>query len=305
MKAAIQTIAAFAALAAAAPAPITIPAPALSEDSKNATIFARGTDAPFGIKKGVAFNNPDAAQILSRPNSATWSYNWGGVTNAPAFQQIPMCHGPGWDCDSDRILRRIAENRDTPYVLGYNEPDFPRGYGGVEASPQAAYDNWGNDMFKFNDRGAKLVCPAISSYNTKNGFMGYESGLQWLRKFASIGNNPSQFRCSAQAIHWYGWDGESIQDQAKSFMKYVEEAHREVNDIFRKEMPLWITEFAPEPRNHADKANRMAQFLNIVVPWLDRQDYVHRYAPFWAEDMVDLGSRQPNAAGWAFVNARG
>lgn len=300
MKAAIQTIAAFAALAAAAPASIRAP-----EDTKNATLFARGTDAPYGIKKGVAFNNPDAAQILSRPGSATWSYNWGAITNAPAFQQIPMCHGPTRDCDADRILRRLAESRDTPYILGYNEPDMPRDAGGVEASPRAAYDAWGNDMFKFHDRGAKLVCPAVSSYNTKTGFMGYESGLTWLRAFASIGNNPDQFRCAAQALHWYGADNESIELQAQRFKEYVEYAHREVNDIFRKEMPLWITEFAPGPRTGWDYPNRLAQFLNIVVPWLDRQDYVHRYAPFWAEDMVDLNSRQPNAAGWAFVNARG
>ena len=51
--------------------------------------------------------------------------------------------------------------------------------------------------------------------------------------------------------------------------------------------------------------NLMADFLRIVVLWLDRQDYVHRYVPFWAESMVDLDRNDVNNAGRAFVESRG
>jgi hypothetical protein len=95
------------------------------------------TDAPFGIKKGLAYNNGGITNILSRPNSATWAYNWDSAPNAPKFQQIPMCWGPG--CPKDGIHNKIGSG-DTPYVLGYNEPDELAKYGGCEKTVQQAYD---------------------------------------------------------------------------------------------------------------------------------------------------------------------
>lgn len=45
-------------------------------------------------------------------------------------------------------------------------------------SPQQAYDFWGNDMFRFQARGAQLVCPGISSYDTdRSQFTGIASGF--------------------------------------------------------------------------------------------------------------------------------
>ncbi|KAK3318136.1 hypothetical protein B0H66DRAFT_556328 [Apodospora peruviana] len=286
---AVQSIAAFAALAAAAPAPVP-------EPEYNATLVARGTDAPFGIKKGLAYNDAGKINTLSRSGSATWAYNWGAARDAPKFQGIPMMWGVN-EGQVDGIFAKIASG-DTPYVLGYNEPDVTREHGGCNASPQRAREQWGNDMFRFRDRGAKLVCPAISSWNTDRGFTGGPSGLTWLRQFA--GNNPGQFGCSAQALHWYGEPGANAQRQAQLFIDYVAWAHGEVNSIFQREMPLWITEFSPDP---VGDVNLLADFLRIVIPWLDRQDYVHRYAPFKAETMVN--GNDLNNAGRAFVESRG
>lgn len=89
-----------------------------------------------------------------------------------------MCWGGGVDCDANGINAKIDQGN-TPWVLGYNEPDMPKGdAGGSQMTPQQAYDSWGNDMFRFRDRGVKLVCPGISSYDTDNSmFTGYASGL--------------------------------------------------------------------------------------------------------------------------------
>lgn len=214
-----------------------------AEPSFNETLEARGTDAPYGIKKGLAYNNGGITGVLSRAGSATWAYNWGAAPNAPKFQQIPMHWGPGGKGDKNGIHSKIDKG-DTPWVLGYNEPDMDQNHGGCWATPRQAYDDWGNDMFQFQERGAKLVCPGISSYNTdKSQFTGYASGLTWLRQFASIGNNPNQFRCSAQAIHWYGEAGKNGRDQAQLFINYVAYAHGVVNDIFKKEVStlnVWV-----------------------------------------------------------------
>jgi hypothetical protein len=65
-------------------------------------------------------------------------------------------------------------------------------------------------------------------------------------------------------------------------------------------MDLWITEFAPLPLHNA---NVMADFLEVAIPWLDRQSYVARYSPFMAEDLVSNGNL--NRAGEVFVNTKG
>jgi hypothetical protein len=262
--------------------------------SSNETV--RRTDAPFGDKKGLAYNNGDITNILSRGGSATWAYNWGTYFAAPKFQQIPMYHDPGYrQGDRNNILNKIASG-DTPWVLGYNEPDVRRANGGCETSPAAAASSWGNDMFIFADRGAKLVCPGISSWDSPNGDTGGPSGFTWLRQFA--GNNPGQFRCGAQAIHWYGGENQNAQQQAQDFINYVGRAHSIVNSIFQTNMDLWITEFSPLPINNAQV---MSDFLAIVIPWLNAQDYVARYSPFMAEYLVSGGGL--NIAGQTFVNA--
>jgi hypothetical protein len=270
-------------------------APLTTPELANATV-ARRTDAPFGIKKGLAYNNGAITSILSQTGSATWAYNWGTDLNAPLFQQIPMFWGPGSEGNTNGVLAKIAKG-DTPWVLGYNEPDEIYTNGGCQATPQQAYDAWGNDMFKFSDLGAKLVCPAITSWDTTVGHTGGPAGLTWLRDFASINNNPAQFRCGAQALHWYGVDGQSGAAQAQLFISYVAYAHGVVNDIFGTEMDLWITEFAPLPLHDPQT---MSDFLAVAIPWLDAQDYVARYSPYWAEDLVSNGGL--NIAGQTFVH---
>ncbi|KAH8884414.1 hypothetical protein GQ53DRAFT_752260 [Thozetella sp. PMI_491] len=283
---------AFAGLAAALPTEL------------NSTLVTR-TDAPFGIKKGLAYNNGAITDILSRPNSATWSYNWGTALNAPKFQQIPMFFSPSTG-DTNGVIAKIKAG-DTPYVLGYNEPDEIWGNGGCQATPEQAYDAWGNDMFKFQEMGAKLVCPAITSWDTTVGHTGGPAGLTWLRQFArNFNKNPSasgpgQFRCSAQALHWYGpvtTPTTPAATQAQLFIDYIAYAHTQVDDIFQTtNMDIWITEFSPWP---VHDAQLMSDFLKIVIPWMDAQSWIARYSPFMAEDLVSGSSL--NVAGNTFVN---
>lgn len=258
----------------------------------------RRTDAPFGIKKGLAYNDGSQVHTLSRTGSATWAYNWGSEPNAPGFQQIPMVWGPGKG-NADLIFAQIHKG-DTPWILTYNEPDELLAHGGCQASPQEAHTSWGDDFFRFHDLGVKLVCPAISSWDTRNGHTGGPAGFTWLEQFIGLGASPKQFRCDAQAIHWYGEAGRDGRYQARLFIDYVAHAHEVVNDIFQEDMDLWVTEFSPLP---VGDAGVMAAFLDIVVPWLDRQDYVTRYSPFKAELLID--GKKLNEAGKSFVHKEG
>jgi hypothetical protein len=56
------------------------------------TAITPRTDAPFGIKKGLAYNNGAITNVLSTSGSATWAYNWGTASNAPKFQYVKRCH---------------------------------------------------------------------------------------------------------------------------------------------------------------------------------------------------------------------
>lgn len=55
------------------------------------------------------------------------------------------------------------------------------------------------------------------------------------------------------------------------FKRHVEQAHRITN------RDVWITEFGP----HGSEDQKI-DFLRDVLPWLDNQDYVFRYAMFMA-----------------------
>ena len=142
--------------------------------------------------------------------------------------------------------------------------------------------------------------PAVTSWNSTHGATNGPSGLVWLHEFVGYTTKPTDLLCGAQALHWYGVEGKSGAEQADLFTAYVALAHDEINALFGFDMPLWITEFAAMPLNNAQV---MAEFLDVALPWLDKQAYVERYSPFMADTMVD--GQQLNVAGEKFVTWRG
>ncbi|KAK0750896.1 glycosyl hydrolase catalytic core-domain-containing protein [Schizothecium vesticola] len=259
----------------------------------------RTSDTPFGIKKGIVYQDDAVTPSFSRDGSATWAYNWGAAPGAPMFQQIPMFWGPRDKGDAVGVMALVRAG--APWVLGYNEPDMVlQGGGGCEVSAGEAYDAWGIDMFPFYNEGARLVCPAVTSWNSTHGATNGPSGLVWLHEFVGYTTKPTDLLCDAQALHWYGVEGKSGREQADLFTAYVALAHDEINALFGFDMPLWITEFAAMPLYDAQV---MAEFLDVALPWLDKQAYVERYSPFMADNMVD--GQQLNVAGEKFVTWRG
>lgn len=108
----------------------------ISPDNLSHPIHRRTSDTPFGIKKGLAYNNGAVTPSFSRDGSATWAYNWGATPGAPLFQQIPMFWGPGVKGDVEGVMARVREG--APWVLGYNEPDMVGQSGGCEVSAREA-----------------------------------------------------------------------------------------------------------------------------------------------------------------------
>ncbi|CZR58260.1 uncharacterized protein PAC_08151 [Phialocephala subalpina] len=178
---------------------------------------------------------------------------------------------------------------DSPWVLGYNEPDMTNANGGCDASPQAAYNAWGDDMFQFYDGGASLVCPAITSDN--------QPAASW----GTLGPHVVERFYQHQAPEWRGAVAVQMQCSgttlANSFIVYIESTASQVNSFFGTTMLIWVTEFSPMPTSDVQL---MSNFLDVAIPWLDAQSYIDRYSPFMADYFVTNDAL--NVAGETFVH---
>jgi len=140
------------------------------------------------------------------------------------------------------------------YALGFNEPDQCGGGGAcmTNASATAAsYKTWMNGL----PSSLKLGAPAVT-----NG--GSPMGLTYLQDFLG---NCTGCRVDFCTVHWYDsyWN-------TGYFKNHINDAYAACGSS----RPIWITEFAPVDGTDDDKAG----FLNTVLPWLDAQPFVQRYA---------------------------
>ncbi|KAI0999833.1 hypothetical protein K3495_g8365 [Podosphaera aphanis] len=207
-------------------------------------------------KRGVAYNDAQKLNAFSSSNKVSWAYNWGSTTSSipQQYEFVPMLWGlgkftDGWTAAADKALASGST-----HILSFNEPDL-----GEQSSltiPQAA-EGYRRFIQPYAGK-AKLGSPAVT-----NG--GAPMGLAYLTGFMVA---CADCTIDFIAIHWY--NGGNAQD----FKEYVTKAH-----IVGGGRPVWITEFEAS----GDPAQQQA-FLNDVLPWLDSQDFVERYAYFMASD---------------------
>lgn len=141
-------------------------------------------------------------------------------------------------------------------VLAFNEPDgccWECGNSCMNVTlAVSAYQQWVQPWAGK----VRLGAPAVTNSITTG------MGVDYLEQFVK-----SCKRCTIDfiPIHWYG----SVLDPG-SFKTYVQS----VRTKFRK--PIWITEFGTT----SGTDDQIIAFLKNVLPWLDRQAYVERYAYF-------------------------
>jgi hypothetical protein len=144
-------------------------------------------------------------------------------------------------------------------LLGFNEPDLCQD-GSACMSVAAAVTTWKTHMNPFAGK-ALLGSPAVTN-------SGSPSGLTWLQQFL---NTCTDCHIDFINIHWYSnkWAG------ANYFKSHVQAAH-----AMSGGRPIWITEFGLDYSDGTYTDAELQAFLREVIPWLDAQDYVHRYAYF-------------------------
>ncbi|KAK2742300.1 hypothetical protein FQN55_007969 [Onygenales sp. PD_40] len=242
-------------------------APAASYD---ATASYDASTAASSGKRGLAYNNAALlAPFASKRSSFSWAYNWAGSVGGDLFgtEFVPMLWGRNgfnaWKTAADASLAA-----GTHHLLAFNEPDLPAQANMSPVEAAAAYQRY---MNPYAGR-ARLGSPAVT-----NGASPY--GLTWMGQFfaACSGNCHVDFL----VVHWY--DGA---EHASYFKKHIEAAV-----AFARQhgiSKIWITEFQGTGSDAAQVA-----FLKDVLPWLDANDGVERYAYFMADRLVNGLSLSP------------
>jgi hypothetical protein len=119
--------------------------------------------------------------------------------------------------------------------------------------------------------GLQIGSPAVTS-STEPG-----KGINWLKEFLA---RCSDCQIDFVVVHWYAWN------KPEDFKKYMQAVH----EAFC--MPIWITEFGV----HEGDAD---EFLRDVLPWMDQQTWIERYAYYMAAPSTGSSQFLINAAGSA------
>jgi len=223
------------------------------------TVFLVGASAQLPWpKRGLPFNEPSMIENFDGGDwQVNWAYNWDSETDdLPGYLEfVPML----WSADQNHVPQwatnaQAALDSGSGHLLSFNEPDSAAQ---ANMDPGYAAQMYMQYMQPFADK-ASLGGPAVS-----NG----PNGLTWLSNFL---DSCDALGCTIDFIpfHWY--------DSATNFAyfyNYMGQAQQTAQG-----RQIWITEFAA-----TGTTAQQVNFLNTVMPWLDQQDNIYRYAWFGAQ----------------------
>ena len=258
------------------------------QDASTGNVFIPSEEAERN-RRGISFNDEALPHLfMGYNNKIGWMYNWASDLCGSAYDHtgvwvdyVPMLHSDRSDhvdpwyvlaidmyifADAIRVrnVDRCASFGDGNYpihVLAFNEPDnCEEGKGGACMSMDAVLWAWYLHIqplaSRYGDR-VKLGSPAVTNANDGTD----RAGLRFLESFIR-----KCYGCKIDFVnvHWY--DGAH---QIDYFKRYVQDALGVGNG-----RPVWITEFGLTSGSDEEKR----RFLAEVLPWLDSQRDVHRYA---------------------------
>ncbi|KAL4940327.1 hypothetical protein BDV06DRAFT_22931 [Aspergillus oleicola] len=241
----------------------------------------RQTASASHPKRGAAYNDASLVQTLSDSGAVSWAYDWNMYTmgDLPSgVEFVPMLWGSkmftGWFAAIQSLL-----NSGSSHMMGFNEPDMSS-QAAMSSSDAAGY--YTKYITPFSGK-AKLVSPSVTNGE------GTDMGLDWMRNFL---NSCTDCDISALAVHWYG-------DSADDFKTFVNKAVALQEEFGLDE--TWVTEFAlNSDLSGSGGTQTSSDFLNEVLPWLDSQDAVARYAYFMCADGYLLNGNGLSISGKAY-----
>jgi hypothetical protein len=265
----------------AVPVPTTSFAVAVAPTtSSTATSTSPAPTTPTsGDKRGLAYN--DISLLSAFVGSlANWCYNWASTPSGTvpgSFEYVPMLWGLESSFTSlwDAAVKSALASGST-HILSFNEPDLSTqsniGY-------QAAAAGYMTYMQPYAGQ-AKLGSPAVTNGDPASGM-----GLGYLTNFM---NSCHDLGCQVDfiTIHWY-----DTATNIQYFQDHVTQAYTAGGN-----RPVWITEFGASGTTQEQQT-----FLDAVLPWLDAQPFVERYAYFWVADGSLISGTSVSALGETFA----
>ncbi|KAH8691799.1 hypothetical protein BGW36DRAFT_304412 [Talaromyces proteolyticus] len=227
-------------------------------------------------KVGAAYSD---VTLVDRLSGASWAYDWSPYAGGDlprGVEYCPMLWGPKfysqwYSAASDAL------SAGSGCFLGFNEPDIAEQ---ANMTPKQAAIDFQTYMTPYSGQ-ATLVTPAVTNGE------GDMIGLNWLEQWFTECNG----RCKADriAIHYYANSGST------DFINYVTTA---IDLAERNGIPsIWITEF----QNTGSSADQIL-FLHEVIPWLNNNTAIERYAYFFVADEYLLSGTELNAIGQAYMS---
>lgn len=254
---------------------------AAATSSAAASASSTGGSSSSGTgKRGLSYNDASLTTCFESSKQISWAYNWGSSSSGLSdnFEYIPMLWGLGSDRTSSWIDTATSLiNGGTKHFFSFNEPDLSSQ---ANLSPSAAatgYQTFMNPL-KTIDNSIQLGAPAVT-----NGGTGM--GLDWLSQFMTACTS-----CDIDfvSIHWYD-SASNIQ----YFKDHVTQAHTQTGK------PVWVTEFGCTDGTD----DEISAFMEEVLPWMDAQDFVQRYAYFMASEGILVSGGEPSAIGSTYADA--
>ncbi|EUC57603.1 glycoside hydrolase catalytic core protein [Rhizoctonia solani AG-3 Rhs1AP] len=220
------------------------------------TLLTGGSKAGLGWGGGGEISQFEAGKV-------SWYYTWAPtswVQPRPNIEYVPMLWG-GKDVSAFAKAvtgASIASNGWT-HILGMNEPQEPSQ---SNMSPADAANMWKTylEPLKAGNPNLRLGSPAPSSR---------PNGIQWIFDF--LGNCNGGCTVDFIALHYYDIN-------ATDFIRHINEYH----DAFKR--PIWVTEWACQNFNNGPQCsyNQIVRFLDETQTYMDKTDWVERYAWFGA-----------------------
>jgi Glycosyl hydrolase catalytic core len=235
-----------------------------------------------GGKRGLAYNSAAMTNAFAG-SSMSWAYNWADNpdgTLPSGIEFVPMLWGEKKFGDWDAAAKKAIASG-SKHMMSFNEPDLASQSNMDSATAAAAHIKYMNPYAGQ----AKIGSPAITNGGPSGGTDGM--GLGWLQNFFDKCNGNC--KVDFLSFHWY----DSAQNVAY-FKNYVQDVitMAKKNGVNK----VWLTEFAADGSDE-----QVAKFLSEVLPWMDGNDAVERYAYFMCSDGKLVSGSGMSAVGKAYA----
>ncbi|KIW47210.1 uncharacterized protein PV06_02802 [Exophiala oligosperma] len=223
---------------------------------------------------GWPWDSPASQFKLYTPYYSTgkvsWVFNWElWVPESIPLQVewIPCVRTAANVKDIDAYLSDIILGRGikTEALLGFNEPEI---HDQANLGVDTAVDLWRHLLAAKSKFGLRLGSPGMSSDVSRS--------VPWLTQFLSRlgGEDGIDFL----VVHWYG-------PRFEDFRTFLEHMHSTFD------LPVWVNEFACSTMGDGEASrDEVVAFMDEALPWLDRCEWIERYAYFGHGQHKDVGS---------------